>query len=128
MTNTLDTKKITKARLSNASKDLIMIFIVNGIIFILAYHFNVFVFLMELFQKNPKAITWVDETVTGLLTLSIGLAVFAWRRWLELKKEAAGRIKLQEQLITIAETKAETANIICKQLRSEIEYHRSRNK
>ncbi|MCX5712245.1 MAG: hypothetical protein NTY47_04125, partial [Candidatus Omnitrophica bacterium] len=65
-----------------------------------------------------------DEIITCLLTLSIGLAIFSWRRWLELKKETAERIKLQEELITVAETKAQTADIICKELRSEIDYHR----
>ena len=121
-------KKNTKLRSSGAFKDLAIIFIVIVIIFILSYNFNVFIFLMEWFKKDSKAMTWIDEIITGLLTLSIGLAVFAWRRWLELKKEIAERIRLQEQLITIAETKAEVANIICKELRSEIEYHRKTNK
>jgi hypothetical protein len=53
--------------------------------------------------------------------LSIGFAIFSWRRWLELKKESAERIKIQEELVRIANTKAETERIISKQLHFEIE-------
>ena len=123
-----DIKKNANRRSSNAFKDLAIIFIVIVFIFILSYNFNVFMFLIEWFKKDSKAITWIDEIITGLLTLSAGLAIFAWRRWFELKKEIAERIKLQEQLIAMAETKAEVANIICKELRAEIEYHRKINK
>jgi hypothetical protein len=118
--NTINTEK----RLSGAAKDLIILGLVVIVVFILSYYFDVFILLMKLFQKNPGLIIWIDEIISGLVALSICLAVFAWRRWLELKKETAGRIELQEQLIMMAETKAETANIICKELRSEIEYHR----
>ena len=56
-----------------------------------------------------------------LLTLSISFAIFAWRRWAELKKETAERIKLQEELINIAHTRMETERIISKQLHVELE-------
>ena len=117
-----------KFKFSSAFKELVIIIATVFIVFIFSYYFNVFVLLMELFQKHPQAITWVDEIITGLLTLSVGLAIFAWRRWLELKKETAERIRLQEELISMAETKAEAAGIICKELRSEIEYHRKISK
>jgi hypothetical protein len=73
-------------------------------------------------------ITWFDEIITALLTLSIGFAVFSWRRWLELKKETAERMRLQEELIKACETKAETERIICKQLHCDIEEHRKMEK
>ena len=107
-------------RLTNASKDLVVLILAAVFIFVLSYFFNVFTFLIEFFQKYPKAITWVDEIITGLLTLSIGFAVFSWRRWMELKRETAERIRLQEELLKIAETKAETERIICRELHSDI--------
>ena len=42
----------------------------------------------------------------------------------EIRKEAAERLRLQEELIKIAETKAETERIICKQLHCDIEEHK----
>ena len=122
------TNKNSKFELTPAFKDIIIIFVAFALVFILSYYFNLFVFLLELFKRNPKAMSWVDEIITCLLTLSIGLAIFSWRRWLELKKETAQRIRLQAELITMAETKAQTADIICKELRSEIDYHRKINK
>ena len=107
--------------LSTSGKDLLVIVAILIIVFVLSYFFNVFGYLMRLFQENPKAITWIDEIITGLLTLSICFAVFSWRRWLELKKETTVRLKLQEELIRIAETKAETERIISKQLHCEVE-------
>ena len=80
--------------------------------------------MIELFRKHPKAITWLDEIITGLVTLSFGFAIFSWRRWKELKQETAKRIKLQEELVKNAETKAETERIIAKQLHCEIDEYR----
>ncbi len=128
MDNTTNADKNPGKRISTSVKDLLVILAFIIFVFILSYHFGVFKFLTNWFIKYPKMITWVDEIITGLLTLSTGLAIFAWRRWHELKKETAERIKLQEQLILLAETKAETAEIICKELRSEIDYHRKAKK
>jgi len=114
----------TKSRFTSASKDLVILAFIGICIFVLSYFFDVFIFLVEFFQKHPHAITWVDEIVTGLLTLSIGFAVFSWRRWMELKKETAERVRLHEELIKIAETKAETERIICKQLHCDIEEYK----
>ncbi len=108
-------------RTTTAHKDLVIIAAIFILVFILSYFFNVFVFLLDLFRKYPRLITYVDEIITGLLTLSIGFAVFSWRRWKELKKETAERIKIQDELIKLANTKAETERIISKQLHSEIE-------
>ncbi|MCX5700652.1 MAG: hypothetical protein NTZ63_03845 [Candidatus Omnitrophica bacterium] len=105
----------------SAAKDLILIGISTVFVFILSYFFNVFYFLVDVINKNPRVITYVDEIVTVLLTLSISLAIFSWRRWISLKKETFRRIKLQEELIRIANTKAETERIVNKQLSSEIE-------
>ena len=113
-----------KLRFSSAFKDLVILALVFVAIFILSYFFNVFVFLVELFQKHPQAVTWIDEIITGLLSLSIGFGIFSWRRWRELKKETAERLRIQEELIKIAETKAETERIICKQLHCDIEEYK----
>ena len=107
--------------LSASGKDLFVIAAILIIVFVLSYCFNLFEYFMRLFQENPKAIIWIDEIITGLLTLSICFAVFSWRRWLELKKETAKRLKLQEELIGMAETRAETERIISKQLHCEVE-------
>lgn len=117
-----------KTGLSNSAKDLILIAVVFISVFILSYYFNVFLFLVKLFDKYPWAITYIDEILTGLLTLSISFAIFAWRRWRELKKETAKRLALQEEIITMANTKTETERIIVAQLRSEIDYRKQLEK
>lgn len=110
-----------KPKISSALKDLIIIAVVSILVLILSYFFNIFLFLVELFQKYPQAVTYIDEVITFLLALSIGFAIFSWRRWLELKKETTERLRIQEELIDLANTKAETERIISKQLHSEIE-------
>jgi hypothetical protein len=117
-------KNSAKLRFTSAFKDLIILAFILLLVFILSYFFNIFAFFVELFQKHPNSITWIDEIITGLLTLSIGFAIFSWRRWREVRKETAQRIRLQEELLEIAETKAETERIICKQLRCDIEEYR----
>ncbi|MGE5309031.1 MAG: hypothetical protein ACM3OC_08095 [Deltaproteobacteria bacterium] len=113
-----------RPRLTRASKDLIILTLVTLIVFIVSYFFDVFAFLVLFFQKHPRAVTFFDEIITGLVTVSIGLAVFAWRRYGELRKETAEKIRLQEELISNAETKAETERIICKQLHCDLEEYR----
>jgi len=109
-------------------KDMIIFAIITVFILVISYFFDIFKFLVELFQKNPQALTYIDEILTALITLSIGFAIFSWRRWLELKKETARSIKLQEELLKIANTHAETERIISKQLRSEIEERKKEKK
>ena len=120
-----DTREIKKghamAWLTSSAKDLMIIGACVLVLFIFSYDFNLFTFLVELFRKNPNAINSIDEIIVVLLTLSIGFAVFSWRRWKELKKETDRRLRLQEELLRNAETKAETERIISKQLRREIE-------
>jgi hypothetical protein len=113
-----------KPSLTSAHRDAAIIVITIICVFSISYFLNVFKFIIVLFQDNPNTIIWVDEIIVNLLVLSIGSAIFSWRRWRELKKETAKRIKLQEELVVVAETKAQTAEIISKQLRSEIEHSR----
>ncbi len=120
----INNSKKSSLRYSPAFKDAIIILSALVSLFMLSYYFNFFVFLAEIFQNNPDAFIWIDEIIIILLVLSVGSTIFAWRRWLELKKEAARRIRLQEELIALEQTKAEAADIVSKQLRSEIEYHR----
>jgi uncharacterized protein (DUF486 family) len=125
MNNTQEIKKSnTVGRFTNASKDLIMLVLFSICIFVISYFLDVFKFLVGFFQKNPGAIAWVDEVIVVLVTLSVGFAIFSWRRLLEVKKETAERIRLQEELINMAEIKAETERIICKQLHCDIEAYK----
>ncbi len=122
-------KKIgAEKRFTSAFRDIIILIVIAITVLVLSYFFNIFVFLVELFQKHPKAISYIDEIITFLLTLSIGLAVFSWRRWRELKKETTQRIKLQEELLLIADTRIEAERIISKQLHCEIELHKLEEK
>lgn len=125
MAKAQETGKIDReSRSSSAFKDLAVLTFVVIVTLTLSYFFNVFIFLVELFQKYPQSITWIDEIVTGFLVLSIGFAIFSWRRWREVKKETAERLRLQRELIKIAETKAETERIICRQLQCDIEVYK----
>lgn len=117
----LEKNQNMKLSSSRALNDLAIIIFAVIFVFILSYFFDVFIFIVRFLEKHPHKIVYVDEVITGLLTLSIGFAVFAWRRWKELKKETAERLRLQEELIKMAETKAETERIIRKQLHVEIE-------
>ncbi len=69
-------KKKTKIKFTNSFKDLVAIIIITILVLILSYFFNVFFLLVELFQKYPKTITYIDEIIMGLLTLSISFAIF----------------------------------------------------
>ncbi|MDD5477927.1 MAG: hypothetical protein PHG87_07025 [Candidatus Omnitrophica bacterium] len=125
MAKTQGIEKISQeSRRSSAFKDLAVLASVVIVTLLLSYFFNVFIFLVEFFQKHPQSITWIDEIITGFLALSIGFAVFSWRRWRELKKETTERLRLQKELIRIAETKAETERIICRELKCDIEVYK----
>jgi len=122
MNNRKETQnKNTELKPSRALKDLILVIAVVIFMLILSYFFDVFILIVKFLQKYPEKIVYVDEVVVGLLTLSIGLAAFAWRRWSELKKEAAERIKNQEELLRLTATQAEVERIISKQLRSDMD-------
>lgn len=108
--------KNTESHLSRAVRDLVLLIVITIFTLILSYFFNLFSLIVEFLQKHPDKIIYVDEVITTLLILSIGLAVFAWRRWLELRKETAERIKKQEELLRITATQADTERIISKQL------------
>ncbi|MDD5356175.1 MAG: hypothetical protein PHY56_06550 [Candidatus Omnitrophica bacterium] len=117
MTNLQKIKdKNTESHLSRAVRDLVLLIAIAILTLILSYFFNLFSLIVKFLQKYPDKIIYVDEVITTLLILSIGLAVFAWRRWLELRKETAERIKKQEELLRITATQADTERIISKQL------------
>jgi uncharacterized membrane protein (DUF106 family) len=106
---------------SAAFKDLSLLIAATIFVLALSYFFNVFDLIVEFLKKSPEKIIYVDEVITTLLTLSIGLAIFAWRRWKDLKKETAERIKKQEELIRVTATQAETERIISKQLHMDMD-------
>jgi preprotein translocase subunit SecY len=107
-----------------AVKDLGVILFVTVLVFILSFRFNLFSFIVKLFNKYPKAITWIDEFISISITLIVCFAVFSWRRLVELRKETAERIRLQGEIIKAKETQLEIEEIISKQLRCEIEERR----
>jgi len=114
-------KKSAPVPASRAARDLVFLAAATLFVLILSYFFNVFVFIVEFLLNHPDKIVFVDECVTGLIALSAGLAVFAWRRWLELKKETAERIRQQEELVRVAATQAEVERIISKQVRYDMD-------
>jgi hypothetical protein len=122
MTNAQKTKnKNTELQPSRAVRDLVLLIVITILVLILSYFFDAFVLIVKFLQKYPNKIVYIDEVIMALLSLSIGLAVFAWRRWLELKKETAERIKKQEELLRLTTTQAEVERIISKQLRSDMD-------
>jgi len=122
MTNAQKTEnKDTKLKPSKAVKDVVSLIAITFFVLILSYFFNVFILIVSFLQKHPKLIVYIDEVITGLITLSMGLVIFAWRRWLELKKETTERIKKQEELLRLTATQAEVERIISKQLRSDMD-------
>jgi len=122
MGNRQETKNTTtEIQLSRVSRDLIILIAVIVFVLILSYFFDMFTLIVRFLQKYPDKVVFVDEAITGLLTLSIGLSIFAWRRWLELKKETSQRIRNQEELLRITETQAEIERIIGKQLRVDMD-------
>lgn len=76
-------------RFSVALNDLIILCLAVILVFMLSYFFNIFEFLVKIFYQNPQRIVYIDEIIAVLLTISIGLTIFSWRRWRESKKEAA---------------------------------------
>ena len=114
-------KKNIKIRTSTALRDLILLAVITILMFVLSYFFDAFIIIVRFLQKYPEKILYIDEVIVTLLTLSIGLAVFAWRRWRELKKETRGRIEKQEELLRLTATQAEVERIISKQLHSDMD-------
>lgn len=108
-------------RFTASFKDLVVLIVVTILVLIFSYFFDVFILIVKFLQKYPDKIVYVDEVIMGLLTLSIGLTFFAWRRWQESKKEAAERIKKQEELLSLTATQAEVERIISKQLRNDMD-------
>ena len=91
-----------KPRISNSSKDLLLIGGLTALVLILSYFFNTFLFLVELFRKHPRALTFIDEIIVGLMTIALGFAVFSLRRWRELKKEIRVRMEAERKLTVLA--------------------------
>ncbi|MFA4990249.1 MAG: hypothetical protein WC576_05700 [Candidatus Omnitrophota bacterium] len=110
--------------ISKTTSDLVILFVIVVLVFIVSILLNVFTFLVEFFQNNPGALNSVDEIIAVLLISSIGFAVISWRRLKELKKETAERIRLQAKIIEDYEIKLETEKIICKGLHCDIEEYR----
>lgn len=117
-------KRKVDVKFSSAQKDLIIIAVIVFVVFVLSYFLNIFVFLVKLYLGHPAWLTYIDEILSVLVALTVGFAIFAWRRWQEAKKGSRERIRLQEENIILANTKADTERIIAKELRAELEYHK----
>jgi Tfp pilus assembly protein PilO len=122
MSNAQETKnKNIKPYSSRAFRDLVLLIAVTTFVFILSYFFDVFILIVRFLQRHPDKIPYIDEVIMVLLTLSVGFAIFAWRRWQELRRETAERIKKQEELLRLTATQAEVEKIINKQLRTDLD-------
>ena len=75
----VEPKGIIKSK-NNALKDLIILCSVVILVLAASYFLNVFAVLTRIFREHPKAIEYIDEIIAVLLILSIGLAIFSWRR------------------------------------------------
>ena len=114
-------KKQTENNPSQSTTDLVILAVIVVFVFILSYFFNAFNVIVLYSQHHPEKIVYIDEILSVLTTLSLGLAVFSWRRWSDLKKETSKRIKHQEELLKMTSTQAETERIISKQLRLDMD-------
>jgi len=126
--NQVGKKKDDGWEISNTAFDLIILAVALTFVFIISFFFNVFGFLVRFFERNPAVLNFIDEIITALLVLSIGLAIISWRRMQELKKETAERMRLQAKIIEDYEIKLETEKIICKGLHYDIEAYRKMEK
>jgi hypothetical protein len=114
-------RKIAEKHQSTAVKDLIILITLVLVLLASAYFLHTFQFIVTIFQESPATIENIDEILVVLLTVSIGLAVFSWRRFKEFEKEADALINEKEESLKIAEMNAEVERIIGKQLRSDME-------
>lgn len=114
-------RKNPKVRMNMATKDLILLSVFTILMLALSYFLDVFALIVRFLEKHPENIIYIDEVIVGLLSISAGFALFAWRRWMELKEETAKRIKKQEELLRVTETQAQVERIVSKQLRSDME-------
>lgn len=110
------------AKSNNAAfKDSIVLGTCLIVVFVLSYFLNVFRVIIRIFQRYPQTIEYIDDILVLLVTLSIGLAVFSWRRLKELKIESAERIMQKEELLKCAETSATVEKIINTEIRSDMD-------
>jgi signal transduction histidine kinase/DNA-binding NarL/FixJ family response regulator len=86
-------------------KDIIIIFIVSILVFLLAGAIDAFELFFEFSRAHDD---WeLDEIAMVVIIMSFALGVFSWRRWRECEHELAYRKSIQSQL-KIAKEVAET--------------------
>lgn len=124
----METRKLTENKIPRkipaAAWDLVVLAVCIITVFILSYFFNVFSLLVEMAKNHPSLTAYVDEALSVSLTIIVGLAIIAWRRWREFVKSNIEREQLQEEVLLLAKTKSDTERIIARQLRDELEYHK----
>lgn len=80
----------------SALKDLLIIFFAAVMTYVAASRFDLFERFAERVSKHDE---WqLDEIAFVLIVLSLASAVFAWRRWIELRSETALRQRAEESL------------------------------
>lgn len=84
---------------TNILMELIAVFCIFVFLLVLSYFFNVFLFIVNLFEKYPHLRTFLDEIIVGFLVIIISSTIFSLRRWIELKKEIVLHKKTEESLI-----------------------------
>jgi len=88
-------------------RDLITIFIIALMAFIIASSIDVFETFFEFSRQHDE---WeLDEIAIALIISAFGFAFFSWQRWQELRRELVYRYQVEQELKLAKET-AEIAN------------------
>lgn len=81
---------------SSALKDLFIISITAGFVFVIAHVFNLFEIIAELSRKHEE---WnIDEFFIVLIILAFAFVIFSLRRWRELKNEILVRFRAEQEI------------------------------
>jgi signal transduction histidine kinase len=80
--------------LTSARRDLLLLLALGGVLFFLASLLDAFEAIVVYIHKHEAY--ELDEVITVMILGSVGLAVFAYRRWQEVRTEMAKRIEAEQ--------------------------------
>ena len=84
---------------STAFRDLVLISAIFILVSVLVYVFGAFEAFQEWIREQPQWEAWhIHDYLFVLVILAFALGVFALRRWIELKREIAGRKRAEAAL------------------------------
>lgn len=105
----------------NTTRELIIFGAALVLVLVVAHLLDLFVFVVNFLDYHRETMFYIDELIIGLAVLSTGLFIFLLRKTVQLKKETAERMRLQEELLKHCQTEAETERIVSRQLHVEVE-------